>query len=158
MPSEILSRIPLPSLRVYTTISVLLVAGCVYYAFNVTNEPSWRQNVNITLQYPPAATAALEDGSVAIVVPEQASVEEHVNVKSSGNENVLDSSYDIDGEFRTVWDQLQDIISFMGQEAICIWVSGRICISMPPVGETHVRFALKVFLDRSRRARDRRPV
>lgn len=128
MPAEILSRIPLPSLRVYTSISLLLVAGCVYYSFNVTSDPSWKQNVNITLHYPPVSLdnglppppstgegAALDGLSV-----------EHQLIVREDVEKVLAGPEYYDGDFRSVMDQLQDMMSFMGQEAICIWVSPKI--------------------------------
>lgn len=132
MPSEILSRIPLPSLRVYTSLSVLLVAGCLYYSFNVTMDPSWKQNVNITLHYPPVSldsllpdesTAATEE--VVNVGPPLSTVKTDDDHHSHGflNEEEFGGAAELS---RTVMDQLQDMVSFMGQEAICIWVSRRL--------------------------------
>lgn len=124
MPSEILSRIPLPSLRVYTSISLLLVAGCVYYSFNVTSDPSWKQNVNITLHYPPVS---LDNGPTTTTTGEGGaldglSVDHQLAVKEDVEKVMVGPEY-YDGDYRTVMDQLQDMMSFMGQEAICIWVS-----------------------------------
>lgn len=45
MPSTLLDRLPLPSLRTYTTISVLLFSCSVYYALQVTLEPGWSLNI-----------------------------------------------------------------------------------------------------------------
>lgn len=48
MPVVLNGSIPLPSIRVYTSASVLLVSICLYYAVSVTNDPSWRQQSNAT--------------------------------------------------------------------------------------------------------------
>lgn len=123
MPSEILSRIPLPSLRVYTSFSVLLLAGCLYYSFSVTSDPTWKDNVNITSHHlPPEINLPVEGGgggeeSVRVVVEDVAVVAEIIAAGSRlGGE---------DGDFRSILDHMRDIMSFMGQEAICIWVSLR---------------------------------
>lgn len=124
MPSEILSRIPLPSLRVYTSLSVLLVAGCLYYSFNVTMDPSWKQNVNITLHYPPVSLDTLLPANEA-----QVDVATDVKVGPSEPDTIDHQRFgeeELSGTAelsRTVMDQLQDMVTFMGQEAICIWVS-----------------------------------
>lgn len=117
MPSEILSRIPLPSLRVYTSVSVALVAVCLYYSFNVTSDPSWKQNVNLTLHYPPVS---LTENVPVLVPPTEA------GLAGAGKDAVLGEQQDLIrpmGLSRTVMDQFRDMMSFMGQEAICIWVS-----------------------------------
>lgn len=49
MPTSLLDRIPLPNLKLYTTISVLLLSGCVYYAINATSDPYWRMQNNSTI-------------------------------------------------------------------------------------------------------------
>lgn len=116
MPSEILSRIPVPSIRVYSSLSVLLVAGCVYYSFSVTSDPSWKQNVNITLHYPPVSL----DNSILSLADRSAEVDmglQAATVPFSGD--LIKET----GDFRTIMDQLRDMMTFMGQETICIWVS-----------------------------------
>ncbi|KAG8190257.1 hypothetical protein JTE90_001341 [Oedothorax gibbosus] len=45
MPSTLMDRLPFPSLRTYTTISVLLFSCSVYYALQVTLQPDWSMNV-----------------------------------------------------------------------------------------------------------------
>lgn len=130
MPAEILYRIPLPSLRVYTAFSVLLVAGCVYYAFSVTSDPSWKQNVNITQHYPPVSLEAAESklGGSA-VNGEDVVVEVHL-VRESVKDDVEELLHEVQaygghGDYRTIMDLFKDMVSFMGQEAICIWVSAK---------------------------------
>lgn len=134
MPAEVLSRIPLPSLRVYTALSVLLVAGCVYYSFSVTSDPSWKQNVNITQHYPPvsleeALEIKLNGGGGGEEAAAMADREVHRVVESvkGGEMELLSEMQAYEGEggdYRTIMDLLKDMMSFMGQEAICIWVSG----------------------------------
>lgn len=119
MPSEILSRIPVPvpSIRVYSSLSVLLVAGCVYYSFSVTSDPSWKQNVNITLHYPPVSL----DNSVLPLAERPAEVD--MGLQATAAVPFSGDMLKETGDFRTIMDQLRDMMAFMGQEAICIWVS-----------------------------------
>jgi len=44
MPVILVDRLPLPSLKTYTAISVALVSCSVYYAVQVTNDGTWRVN------------------------------------------------------------------------------------------------------------------
>lgn len=118
MPSEILSRIPLPSLRIYTSVTVLLMAGCLYYSFNVTSNPGWKQNVNITSLDLPATEAEVN------------AAENSASIGPFGEEQRKQGTEDSANLPRTVTDQLQDIISFMEQDAICIWVSKMMCSSL----------------------------
>ena len=48
MPIVLNGSLPLPNIKVYTTISILLVSCSVYFAINVTSDPLWRQHNNIT--------------------------------------------------------------------------------------------------------------
>lgn len=48
MPVVLNGSIPLPSIRIYTSASVLLVSLCLYYAISVTSDPLWRQQSNAT--------------------------------------------------------------------------------------------------------------
>lgn len=69
MPVVLNGSIPLPSIRVYTSASVLLVSLCLYYAVNVTSDPFWRQqsNATATVVTPTAGSNvnAILSGSVA---------------------------------------------------------------------------------------------
>ncbi|XP_012272037.1 E3 ubiquitin-protein ligase AMFR [Orussus abietinus] len=44
MPMVFLDRLPVPSLRVYTTISVAILSCSVYYAAQIVKDPAWRTN------------------------------------------------------------------------------------------------------------------
>lgn len=49
MPLALVRSISLPNLKIYTTISLLLVSGCIYYSFNVVkNDPNWKLQHNTT--------------------------------------------------------------------------------------------------------------
>ncbi|XP_055538492.1 E3 ubiquitin-protein ligase AMFR-like [Wyeomyia smithii] len=52
MPVVLNGSLPLPSIRVYTSASVLLVSICLYYAVCVTSDPFWRQLSNVTVSTP----------------------------------------------------------------------------------------------------------
>lgn len=100
MPSEILARIPLPSLKVYSSASLLLMAGCLYYSYSVvTTDPGWKQNINTTVTIYPAK------------------VDDHASDNAGGETKQPKGSEN--STLRIFWDML----SFMGQEVICIWVS-----------------------------------
>ncbi|XP_053614568.1 E3 ubiquitin-protein ligase AMFR-like [Plodia interpunctella] len=63
MPVTLVDRLPLPSLKVYTAGSVVLLSSAVYYALSVTSDPNWR--ANSTLQRDMAAEG---DPGAALVV------------------------------------------------------------------------------------------
>lgn len=131
MPSEILSRIPLPSLRLYTSLSVLLVVGCVFYSFSVTSDPSWKQNVNITLHYPPPVSldSVLPASEAGVHVGGGGGAPSNHELAFAAAEKMRRDGFAGDvhmtdpSDFRTLMDQLRDMMSFMGQEGVCIWVS-----------------------------------
>lgn len=49
MPIVLNGSIPLPNLKIYTTASILLLTGCLYYAISVTSDPYWKLQNNSTL-------------------------------------------------------------------------------------------------------------
>lgn len=96
MPVILLERLPLPSLRVYTAISAVLLSCSVYYAAHSTRDPNWKTN----------STSQGSVGDGETLDPTQ-----------------VDSNFFIE-ELRqksTVFSCLSDIVSFMVQEPICIW-------------------------------------
>lgn len=144
MPSTLLDRIPLPNLKLYTTVSLLLVSGCIYYAINATSDPQWRIHTNSTIL--PKNLDELSDlsddkvllsGENIIINNENSDtiVENNylndVKIIENNNEiisELYESNVKNDGEIgnhdsRTILNHLQDIIAFMVQENICIWVS-----------------------------------
>lgn len=55
MPIVFLDRLPVPSFRAYTTISVAILSCSVYYAAQIVKDPSWRSN---------ATNIVIDDGNV----------------------------------------------------------------------------------------------
>lgn len=60
MPIVLNTTIPLPNLKVYTSISLLLVSSSMYYAFNATNDPNWKLDTNATV-FQSRGSTTLED-------------------------------------------------------------------------------------------------
>uniref|UniRef100_A0A182RQU7 E3 ubiquitin-protein ligase AMFR n=1 Tax=Anopheles funestus TaxID=62324 RepID=A0A182RQU7_ANOFN len=58
MPVALNGSVPLPSVRVYTSVTVLLMSACLYYALIMTSDPNWRQHTNMTSTTGTATTAA----------------------------------------------------------------------------------------------------
>lgn len=101
MPVILLDRILLPSLRVYTAISVLLLSISVYYAVQVTSDPNWKTNsTSASSQGLGAGSSTLHDREL----------------------NQTDSNH-ARNDTRTLINQITETITFMIQEPLCIWVS-----------------------------------
>lgn len=96
MPVILLERLPLPSLKAYTVISAVVLSCSVYYAVHVTSDPSWKSN----------STSS-------------------VNIETL--ETVKNDSYDVvlglSRKLSTLGVFIKNIVSFMIQEPLCIWVS-----------------------------------
>lgn len=96
MPVHLLERLPIPSLKAYTITSVLLLSCSVYYAVHVTTDPDWKSNSTTP-----------------------------VNIETL--ETVKNESYDVVGGLSKKLSSLSDfcieIVTFMLQEPLCIWVS-----------------------------------
>lgn len=96
MPVILLERLPLPSLRVYSAISVALLSCSIYYAVHVTSDPNWKSN-----------TTSL------------------VNIDGTSDSPQNESNFFIE-ELRhksSIFAYLSNIMTFMIQEPVCIWVS-----------------------------------
>lgn len=120
MPALILDRIPLPNLRLYTTISVLLVSSCLYYAITSTSDPLWRlQNNTTTTITPSILTQTAGDGPSDHL----AGSNDKINNADESNHNILDTTKSMLNSTRTFSEHFKDIFSFMSQEPFCIWVS-----------------------------------
>lgn len=97
MPVILLDRLPLPSLRAYTIISIVLLSCSVYYAVQVTNDPNWKVNSTTS----GSNLEPNEDESDESVLPPSASFRHN----------------------ETVGSHLSQLVTFMIQEPLCIWVS-----------------------------------
>lgn len=98
MPVTLIDRLPLPNLKVYTTASVSVLSVAVYYALSVTGDPGWRANATLARQ---EAGAAAAEGRL---------------LQSSPPLDLANSS-------RFLSDQVADVLTFMMQEPLCMWVS-----------------------------------
>ena len=104
MPLLLLERIPLPSLRTYTAISVGLLSLSVYYAVQVSSDPDWK--VNSTSKIVTDVELQKNDSDQSLVTWGKAQ-----------NASLL--------------FQLQEVVHFMIQEPLCIWVSHSIHVIIP---------------------------
>lgn len=131
MSTVLLDRIPLPNFKIYTTISVLFVSACVYYAIGVTSDPYWRLQNNST-SHDDLSSGLLEntiigaDGLLKAAVEGLNKLESRVLITNSVTDGVQQEEND-DSDFlndsRSFTGQIKDVIAFMSQEPICIWVS-----------------------------------
>lgn len=126
MPTIILDRIPLPNLKIYTSISVLLVSFCVYFAVNSTKDPDWRLLINSTSLDSFTGSTIIDDESLIKLSTNniQSDLDE-VNVIHRDNYvNILsDETRSSGNQTRSLGGQLKDVMDFMFQEPVCIWVS-----------------------------------
>lgn len=146
MPIALIRAISLPNLKIYTTISLLLVSGCIYYAFNVTADPYWKLQHNSTVSNNHQSTLLKSSNDAVSTVasiltntdllssltaanlPEAHVIEGNAEAAESSTvaekpltDSILDNIFI--NESRPLSTHIKDIISFMSQEPICIWVS-----------------------------------
>lgn len=106
MPVTLVDKLPLPNLKVYTAGSILLLSIAVYHAIGVTSDPAWRVNATLQRQevMAAAAAAAAEAGG------------QHQPVIIPVGSHAANST-------RNVTEQFVDVLTFMMQEPLCMWVS-----------------------------------
>lgn len=106
MPVILLDRLPLPSLKVYTTVSVLLLSASVYYAIQVTSDQNWKINFsNSQSQSENSVFKIIWGGS------QQTNVEPpKLNITAKN-------------DTRSIKNHFAEVVTFMIQEPHCIWVS-----------------------------------
>lgn len=162
MPIVLNSSVPLPNLKLYTSISVLLVSSCFYYAISVTSDPNWKLETNSTLFPQRNGDSSLEEIlSLQDEINEKETIMENFNnlqetilaaIKATNRDEEVDVDA-LENEIRTsasehhsyplpaqqqqsvgsvaahsnadrnLTNRFKDIIAFMLQEPICIWVS-----------------------------------
>uniref|UniRef100_A0A182JXT7 E3 ubiquitin-protein ligase AMFR n=1 Tax=Anopheles christyi TaxID=43041 RepID=A0A182JXT7_9DIPT len=84
MPVALNGSVPLPSVRVYTSVTVLLMSVCLYYALIMTSDPNWRQHTNITT----STTGSVATGGTTTA----GSVEMPTSVASAGPAGVIEGA------------------------------------------------------------------
>lgn len=145
MPIALVRSISLPNLKIYTTISLLLVSGCFYYAFDtVRTDPHWKIHQNSSHNY------AISRSSSSVLKHQQQSSDvesdltNNVDILSSDDKNDVrsvetniveeklqeqpSSFFDEinQNETSSLVSQLKDVVQFMTHEPICIWVSANL--------------------------------
>uniref|UniRef100_A0A182WJ39 E3 ubiquitin-protein ligase AMFR n=1 Tax=Anopheles minimus TaxID=112268 RepID=A0A182WJ39_9DIPT len=65
MPVALNGSVPLPSVRVYTSVTVLLMSACLYYALTMTSDPNWRQHTNMTSTVSGTATTTSATAAIS---------------------------------------------------------------------------------------------
>lgn len=117
MPVILVERLPLPSLRAYTALSVLLLAGSVYYAIQVTQgEPGWGKNGQMAQVQPRemSTIGRLLGGANIAQLQDSAKIAQLQDNANNTSGNASRSSFA---------HQMADLVTFMIQEPHCIWVS-----------------------------------
>lgn len=132
MPIALVRSISLPNLKVYTTISLLLVSGCLYYAFDVVRtDPQWKLHHNTSYHSSTRPSSLLKSSNDAIAVLNSDLLSSLTSTLTSGesekdetpHENLFEETAGTVNGSISFTTQLKDVVSFMTHEPICIWVS-----------------------------------
>jgi hypothetical protein len=123
MPIALVRSFSPPNLKIYTTISVLLVSLCFYYAFETVRNPDWLQNRYNSSQLA-SRSIFLKSSSDVISVLSKNDILSSLSSSSSENSDSLIYNDDIENKnvSRSMMKHLQDVLIFMSHEPICIWV------------------------------------
>lgn len=114
MPVILVDRLPLPSLKTYTVISVALLSCSVYYAVQVTSEANWKANTTATLGTVVTSSSGKQDElSFAPMQPVPPVI--HAQLPPLFKPKP------------TLSAQIAEVITYMVQEPLCIWVSTNTC-------------------------------
>lgn len=131
MPIALVRSISLPNLKIYTTISLLFLCGCFYYAFDtIRTDPQWKLHQNSSHNYAISRSASIKqqpigDADSEVILANVDTLSDD-NSQISVEDDKLESSMLEElnqNETSTLVSQLKDVIQFMTHEPICIWVS-----------------------------------
>lgn len=146
MPIALVRSISLPNLKIYTTISLLLVSGCFYYAFDtVRTDPQWKLHQNSSHNYAISRSSSIakqqqsssvDDVGSSVVLTNSDTLssslpsddKNKISMENEDEEEKLESDSQMfeelnQNETSTLVSQLKDVIQFMTHEPVCIWVS-----------------------------------
>lgn len=135
MPNILLDRISLPNLRLYTSVSVLLVSSCLYYAISSTSDPFWRldNNVTVTDTFFSFANTDTAIGSNPIadidnlLIGRKESADKNILIGANNHNQIFTyitpDQRKLFNDTRTIGTKFKDVVAFMVQEPVCIWVS-----------------------------------
>ncbi|KAG5677575.1 hypothetical protein PVAND_007324 [Polypedilum vanderplanki] len=147
MPIALVRSISLPNLKIYTTISLLLVSGCFYYAFDVVRtDPHWKIHQNLTNNYAITRPNLLKQSSDAVSALTNSEIlstltssssqsvdedksSETVNdvnqeiLRDNSNKNLFEDESMVQNDTNSLVYQLKEVAQFMTHEPICIWIA-----------------------------------
>lgn len=129
MPIALVRSFSPPNLKIYTTVSVLLVSLCFYYAFETVRHPDWMQNRYNTSQLASRSIFLKSSSDVISVLSKNdilSSLSSPTTDDIDNGDTIIyggDESENRNVSSRTVIKHLQDVLVFMSHEPICIWVS-----------------------------------
>lgn len=143
MPIALVRSISLPNLKIYTTISVLLVSGCLYYAFDVIRtDPQWKLHHNTSYHLTSRSASLLRSSNDAIAVLTNSDLLSSLTTSLAASDEKEEAESNRGNQLETVYDetaklnetnsfknQLKDVVIFMTQEPVCIWVSHKIYLT-----------------------------
>lgn len=113
MPVILVDRLPLPSLKTYTVISVALLSCSVYYAVQVTSDVNWKAN----------ATASHEAMATSASMGKLGESSFNPSQSTSTKETVSTQAAPVFKSKPTLGAQITEVVTYMVQEPLCIWVS-----------------------------------
>jgi hypothetical protein len=128
MPIALVRSISLPNLKIYTTISLLLVSGCLYYAFDVVRtDPQWKLHHNTSYHSSTRPASLLKSSNDAIAVLTNSdllsSLTSSLTAEKEAPSNIFEEATGVGNDTSSFTSQLKDVVSFMTHEPVCIWVS-----------------------------------
>lgn len=129
MPIALVRSISLPNLKIYTACSLLLVSGCLYYAFDVVRtDPQWKLHYNSSQLSSSRHSSLLKSSNDAISALTSSDLLSSLTSSLAASEEKDDQHeglFDENGfnDTNTISGQLKDVMSFMFHEPVCIWVS-----------------------------------
>lgn len=129
MPIALVRSISLPNLKIYTTVSLLLVSGCLYYAFDVVRtDPQWKLHHNTSFHSSTRPSSLLKSSNDAIAVLTNSDLLSSLtsslaSAESEKEEIPQENIFESVNGTSSFTNQLKDVVSFMTHEPICIWVS-----------------------------------
>ena len=107
--------LPLPSIQAYATVSTLLLSCSIYYAIQVTSEPDWKLNSNLTISPEDFFGFEQLDSNFKEELTKTAS---RLALKEQQNDTIKILSLVLD--VQTV-ERIVDVINLMFHEPLCIW-------------------------------------
>lgn len=122
MPIALVRSFSPPNLKIYTTISVLLVSLCFYYAFETVRNPDWLQNRYNSSQLT-SRSIFLKSSSDVISVLSKNDILSSLSSSVENSDSVIYDEMENKNASRSMMKHLQDVLIFMSHEPICIWVS-----------------------------------